>query len=220
MPLKLVSTVADHTDALARVYLDAFADSPASQVMVTIRDATVQAIVAANQRKQFESPPDDAERTFMLTVIDVGAPVTDPRVPDGEIIGSCVWKHELASAQEEHQMDMEAVPGANVEARKVFFGMLDSARARHMAGKDFMHLKLLATAPKHSGRGAARLCLEYGCKMADELGLSTYLDSTPAGRAVYQRFGFEVLEEEAWDLRPYGKDVTYYTCTMLRPAKR
>lgn len=220
MPLKLVPGTGDHTDVLARIYLDAFADSPANQMMLPIRDATVAAIFARNLRKEFESPPPDSARIFKFTIIDEGAPATDPRVPDGEIIGSCKWKHELASAQETHPMDLEAVPGANLEARRDFFSMLDGTRARYMGGKDFMHLLYLATAPKHAGRGAARLCLELGCKMADELGLPIYLDSTPVAKAVYQKFGFEVLEEETWDLRQYGKDATYQYCSMLRPAKQ
>lgn len=217
MPLKLVPTTPDMTDVLSRVYLDAFAVITASQAMLPVRDAAVQAACAENERNGFK---DTNPRVFKLAVIDEGAPPNEPRVPEGELVGSCKWKHEIASEQVYHPMDLSNVPGSNVEARKAFFGLLDGARLRIMAGKDYMHLMYCATDPKHAGRGAARLCMEFGVNMADELGLPAYMDATPAGRPVYERFGFKVVEQEAWDLRPYGIDETYYTCSMMRPAKQ
>jgi ribosomal protein S18 acetylase RimI-like enzyme len=47
----------------------------------------------------------------------------------------------------------------------------------------------------YQGQGIAKRLLFKGLELADEAGEDVYLESTPAAKGLYQRVGFEVLEE-------------------------
>ncbi|KAI5206626.1 hypothetical protein E4T38_03670 [Aureobasidium subglaciale] len=80
-------------------------------------------------------------------------------------------------------------------------------------------LAYLATHPMHRKRGAARMLLEKGTKAADEAGLDMYLQASPVGVGVYQKFGFEVVSVEDIDLNPYGVDKVDTRTYMKRVAQ-
>ena len=53
-------------------------------------------------------------------------------------------------------------------------------------------LNFCFTHPNHRRRGAGRLLMEWGTKKADELGLTSYIESTESGRPLYEAQGFYV----------------------------
>lgn len=67
------------------------------------------------------------------------------------------------------------------------------------------------------GRGAGSALLKWGLDRADADGLPTYLDSTPPGKALYEKAGFKVVKELYFDLKPWGKDHVVTTWPMVRP---
>jgi GNAT superfamily N-acetyltransferase len=77
-------------------------------------------------------------------------------------------------------------------------------------------LHMLHTDPAFQGRGAGGKLIEWGTKIADELGLPTYLEASPKGYRVYQRHGFKDLEVFDLDLAKYGGTGTYKEPIMLR----
>ena len=58
------------------------------------------------------------------------------------------------------------------------------------------------------------MLVNYGCEMADRDGLEAYVDSSPEGRRLYERFGFRKVEEREM---PGGFDFLYGF--LIRPAK-
>ena len=46
------------------------------------------------------------------------------------------------------------------------------------------------THPEYQRRGAGSMLLKWGCDLADENGVSLYVDASKAGAPLYQRFGF------------------------------
>ncbi|KAF7170549.1 hypothetical protein CNMCM6106_005183 [Aspergillus hiratsukae] len=56
-------------------------------------------------------------------------------------------------------------------------------------------VEMLGTQPGYHGRGLASRLLRWGLERADEVGLETYLSSSPAGRPLYEKYGFRVVEE-------------------------
>ena len=64
----------------------------------------------------------------------------------------------------------------------------------------------------NQGQGIAKRLLLKGLELADEAGEDVYLESTPAARGLYQRVGFEVLEE-------FTVRDTFPMTVMLRKAK-
>lgn len=49
---------------------------------------------------------------------------------------------------------------------------------------------MLATHPKHEGRGAGRMLITWAFLKADDMGLRCYVDASVAGYAVYKKSGF------------------------------
>ncbi|OJJ67099.1 hypothetical protein ASPBRDRAFT_48119 [Aspergillus brasiliensis CBS 101740] len=58
-------------------------------------------------------------------------------------------------------------------------------------GRANYYLDMLATHTDYRRMGAARLLLEWGCRVADQDGVPVYIDASQAGKPVYERFGFE-----------------------------
>jgi GNAT superfamily N-acetyltransferase len=79
---------------------------------------------------------------------------------------------------------------------------------------------MLHADPAFQGRGAGGLLVEWGTKKADELGLPAYLESSPKGHRVYERYGFKDLEVFYFDVAPYGGTGVYEEPLMIRePVK-
>lgn len=64
------------------------------------------------------------------------------------------------------------------------------------------------------------MLVEWGTKKADELSLPAYLEASPKGYRVYQRYGFKDLEVLDFDLAKYGGTGIYKEPLMIRePVK-
>jgi GNAT superfamily N-acetyltransferase len=74
-------------------------------------------------------------------------------------------------------------------------------------------LELIARRAGYQGKGAGGMLIRWGTDRADEEGLESYLDATPEGKPVYERYGFRELET----LRFFGGK--YAQCFMIRDAK-
>lgn len=55
-------------------------------------------------------------------------------------------------------------------------------------------LEFLVTNPEYQRRGAGAKLLAWGTEQADKLGARMALESTPAGLALYKRFGFREVD--------------------------
>jgi len=54
----------------------------------------------------------------------------------------------------------------------------------------------MAVDPECQGQGVGKRLLEADCKLADQAGQDIYLESTTAGKRLYESAGFEPLGEE------------------------
>jgi len=76
----------------------------------------------------------------------------------------------------------------------------------------------MAVDPKFQGRGIGLKLLEYGFRIVDKSGQDLYLESTPGGKRLYQKAGFETLD--SLDLSSFNLLDGEYTLTaMLRKPK-
>ena len=92
-------------------------------------------------------------------------------------------------------------------------------RRANLGGKPYVLLSILATHPDHHRRGVGAMHLKWGCDLADKLGLPAYLEATPKGKPLYERFGFEGVGNMRFDARKYGHQEQIPHVCMLRPAK-
>lgn len=65
-------------------------------------------------------------------------------------------------------------------------------------------MQTLVTHPQHQGRGAGATLLRWGLEKAQEAGLEAFLESTKAGRGLYEKNGFQHVEDLDLDLSQWG----------------
>ncbi|GAB7349546.1 hypothetical protein MBLNU459_g0247t1 [Dothideomycetes sp. NU459] len=144
----------------------------------------------------------------------------------GRPVGVAVWKiyphdrgaDELAAEAKKAQAD-GFPPNANTHMMEAFFGTVSAAKRKHLDGRAFVLLDILATDPDHHRRGVGAVQLKWGLAEADKLRVPAYLEASKMGRPLYARYGFEGLEPLDFDARPYGGPEDIEHTLMLRPAK-
>ncbi|GES62065.1 GNAT family acetyltransferase [Aspergillus terreus] len=78
-------------------------------------------------------------------------------------------------------------------------------------------LQVLVTRPSYQRRGVGKALVMAGVEEANRLGLSAWLEATPAGHGLYQKCGFrDVGQPVEMDLRQYGGEGIVKTICMLR----
>jgi ribosomal protein S18 acetylase RimI-like enzyme len=80
-------------------------------------------------------------------------------------------------------------------------------------------LDILTVDPRRQKLGIGTKLMEAGLAMTDELHLPVYLESTPAGKRLYERFGFRVQKETKFDLAKYGGEGDWTSWIMIREAR-
>lgn len=67
--------------------------------------------------------------------------------------------------------------------------------------------------PNYRRRGVGRLLMEWGCKVADEMALEAFVESTKDGRELYKSNGFVPVRTYCFDVQPStdeeGKDAEW-----------
>jgi hypothetical protein len=110
--------------------------------------------------------------------------------------------------------------GSDSELANSFFGGLFSTHKRLMDGRRHWYLELVATRPEFQGKGAAGMLLRWGLEKADGEGAESYLEASPEGKPIYERFGFVAQEELVVDLEGKGlEEKKYVEVFMVRPAQ-
>lgn len=145
---------------------------------------------------------------------------------DDKIVSTAKWQIHPRQ-RSEAELDQEAAEGrdhlfsegANVEAMKEFFGELAQGRRERFGGDPYVLLSLLAVHPEHQRRGLGALQVQKGLEVADRLGLPAYLESSPKGKGLYAKFGFEEKGEMVFDARKFGREENVPHTLMVRPAR-
>lgn len=73
-------------------------------------------------------------------------------------------------------------------------------------------LEMLAVHQDWQGRGLASMLLRWGLARADEESVEVYLSSSPDGKGLYQKYGFEMLDS-------FSPFEGYEQLNMIRPAQ-
>ncbi|KAI0101994.1 hypothetical protein GGR51DRAFT_299551 [Nemania sp. FL0031] len=103
-----------------------------------------------------------------------------------------------APAEEAAPVIAKAPRGSDPGLCQFFFAKLASLSKKWNADQ-MLGLSLLCTSPKYYRRGAAKALLAPMLAIADTAGLRCYLEATTAGRPVYEKLGFRVVEVQKFD---------------------
>ncbi|ROT42995.1 acetyltransferase [Sodiomyces alkalinus F11] len=113
-------------------------------------------------------------------------------------------------------------PGVNKEAADLVFGAIDKMRERAMVGKPWVYLHILVIDPKHQRRGIGQQLMSWGMQEAARLNIPSFLESSVAGRRLYQKCGYRDIDVAETSLRRFGLDEIHRNWGMLwePPNKR
>jgi ribosomal protein S18 acetylase RimI-like enzyme len=208
--------------AIIRVELEAFRSHPRTPMMW--RDGYTDDVYAFMEAKKREKLSDPDGR--VLKAVDAAT---------GQIVGASDFRFALDPARnaQRRPISPDAPPprdwprGGHWELRRFFDGNSEELERRSFAGLPYMgivisaglrrrlHLPVLTTDlvlnylvvdPQHQGKGVGKKLLARVVEEADRRGVRLGLESTPAGLALYKKFGFEEEEVIKADMRKFGWD--------------
>ena len=174
----------------------------------------------ASMLRKWRQKPEEIKK---MKVIDTDLPDDDPF---RRIVGVSDWnfypharsEDELNAKDEESEKEGPP-PGVNEAFCDVFFAQCEKAKREILGGEPFLLLHILVTLPQHHRRGVGAMHLRWGFDKADALGVPVYLESSPTGKALYTRMGFEFQRWLPVDAREFGLEKELPHALMLRPAR-
>lgn len=95
-----------------------------------------------------------------------------------------------------------------------YFGAQAAQHERFMGKRAHWYLELISTKPEIKGLGTGRRLVQWGVEKVDRDGAEAYLEASPQGKGLFERFGFEVVEKLVY------LDGDYVECSMVRAANR
>ncbi|RHZ60847.1 hypothetical protein CDV55_105960 [Aspergillus turcosus] len=191
MTFELLPANPTDSPALTTVFLSAFSDPFNQRLFPRTPDVT------AYWTAQFTSFITSPHKT-VLKIINSA---------DGAIVAFAVWQLPAQPSKDGHEKGLHSQShshsggeyhypaSSDKELCALFFTGMEEMRRRIMRRRPHYYLEMLGTRPGYHGRGLASRLLRWGLERADEVGLETYLSSSPAGRPLYEKYGFRVVEE-------------------------
>lgn len=136
----------------------------------------------------------------------------NPPQTDAEII------QQYEKAKESREAE-PPVAGHNKDLDFVYLYAVFHSETNTCKGQPHMTLQLMAIEPKFHRKGVGSLLMRHGLEKADAMGLPVYVAAGTDGKALYERFGFEVTGGLGVDCREYGGRSSGEHWSMLRPAR-
>jgi GNAT superfamily N-acetyltransferase len=93
-----------------------------------------------------------------------------------------------------------------------FFREQNERHVKYMGQREHWYLEAICTRPEGKGKGVGSGLLTWGVDRADANGCEAYLEASPEGRPLFEKFGWRVLERLEY------LDGGYVECSMVRDA--
>ncbi|KAF7562305.1 hypothetical protein G7046_g1827 [Stylonectria norvegica] len=203
MPFHIRKAVQDDVPALYSVYSSAFSDTIIGRQIFPENSE-------AGRLFWLESLPKEIDdlHAHMLVVTE-----STPGEPD-TVVAFAKWLVPGAPYEELPLLEIWPQDG-NPALAVEFFSALNAAHQGTMGDTQHWYLELIAVRKESMGKGAASPLLRWGVERADAEGLPCFLEATPNGRGMYEKYGFRVVGEDEF-VSPEGKVLEYY---MIRDSK-
>ncbi|KAF5022431.1 hypothetical protein F66182_5516 [Fusarium sp. NRRL 66182] len=126
---------------------------------------------------------DDRDGNFMV-VAESGS----------RVVGWARWVRKETPSSSGKTIDASAYPASGDRALAAhFFQVNADATAEHVAGERHWFLSTIVTDQEVQRRGVGSVLMKFGVERADEEGWMAYVNSSVAGRGLYEKFGFRVV---------------------------
>ncbi|KAK4240437.1 hypothetical protein C8A03DRAFT_42051 [Achaetomium macrosporum] len=187
---------ATDVDAIVDIYCAAFSDNVMDQLMYP-------GGVSEDTRRKFaakvlpRSTSEGGKEESFLCVAEY-LPVGSPGDAPGEVVAFAKWAlYREPRTEEEWKADeFKATTdthgeGCDPSVINAFIGEMTRKQRDHAKGEAALFLGLIACNPARQRLGAGSALMKWGVDLADSLGLPCRLEASPAGYALYKKFGFE-----------------------------
>ncbi|KAF2499445.1 acyl-CoA N-acyltransferase [Lophium mytilinum] len=161
---------------------------------------------------------------YWWTCVDEGA--------GGRIVGSSGWTREVKEAadadadpeaaakkaKEKEEEEANLPVSADKEALKRIMEMMETTKKKWTGEMEAVwYLGHLATDPDYQRQGIGKGLVQWGCDQADKEGVCAYLESTLAGRRLYESLGFERVDELKLSTVVEGDQHASYWVMLRKP---
>ncbi|KAL8752177.1 MAG: hypothetical protein Q9184_005816 [Pyrenodesmia sp. 2 TL-2023] len=143
----------------------------------------------------------------------------------GKLVTFAKWKYpyRLTAEQqaEKDKLDLGRTypPGTNEELYEHFFGRLDTLRKKYLDEEKDYFLHLLIVLPSYQRKGLGTMLIREGLAAADIDNARTYIEASPMGLGLYQKFGWKEIDDIIIDMRPHGgTGLASEKCLMREPG--
>jgi ribosomal protein S18 acetylase RimI-like enzyme len=198
MSLTLRPATETDVSAMLDVYFSAFAGTPFSERCFPDTSPQVREYWSAWIKKSLINP-----HAYVFVVVDSGHSVA--RADMDKVIAWVRWvsfASQTVADDTTGQTNTALTPinksnypkDGDPEFAAMFFGTMRDAHLDIMGMKPHWFLSMIATRKEYQGRGAARLMMQWGVDRADDDGFEAYVNSSPEGRPVYEKFGFKEVK--------------------------
>ncbi|KAE8453020.1 hypothetical protein EG329_012207 [Mollisiaceae sp. DMI_Dod_QoI] len=123
---------------------------------------------------------------------------------NGKLVGFATWnmpKEKVVGSQAgEQKGGLPELPWVNMELWNEKTGRPKKFHDRDVDDSKDIMLSLCFVHPEYQRRGIGSMLLEWGKQKGDELREKIWVTSTPQGRIVYEKNGWEVVERYTIDL--------------------
>jgi GNAT superfamily N-acetyltransferase len=127
---------------------------------------------------------------------------TDSKTGIESTVGAAYWFiYDRERTEEEFKIPNHLFTASWVEDERVRKQLLDtfepmlSRRKKWMGTRPHGLLLYMAVLPEWRRQGASTRCVQWGIDRCQELGIPAYLEASTEGKLVYEKLGFEVMDE-------------------------
>ncbi|KAI1494064.1 acyl-CoA N-acyltransferase [Biscogniauxia mediterranea] len=205
MSITLRKASVSDTAAICSVFFDAFRDHPANRRVFNPSLKQTQEYWSRSIDSELRNP-----NAHFVLVTDTASS------PPGQVIGFAKWIEPRTASSPPPPPQHPWPQGADTAFADEFFGTLAKKHTEIMGDRPHWFLELLGVRTEYQKRGAGGILLRWGLQRADEAQVEAFLDSSPAGAALYAKHGFKTVDAVPFD-DPGGEYVEKF---MVRQPKK
>jgi Acetyltransferase (GNAT) domain len=185
---------------MVEVYFDAWADNIVAQTCFPPSSPQSQEFWINGFTDELQE-----KHAHMLVVMDT---TKTPAV----MVGFAKWNSPFTAGEAHTSMPPREIwpTDGNVDKAVEFFTLLFDKHEEMMGNRPHWYLEMISSRRAYQGQGGGGMLIRWGVEKADADKVECFLDATPDGKPVYERYGFKTLQSVACFAEGYEH------CFMLR----
>ncbi|OLN86980.1 hypothetical protein CCHL11_04605 [Colletotrichum chlorophyti] len=187
MPRRMRPATPGDARAMASVYFSAFQDNSVATTCFPQASQACRDFLSTSFAEEIKDP----RCQWLVVVTD-----SDHSEESDQIIACAKW----VRPSQDGEPNVTPPPPSDIWPKdgnpafaNHFFGSLAKKHAEIMGGTRHWYLELIVCRKEHHGTGAATPLMRWGCQKADEEEKVVFLESMPAAKAVYEKYGFQAV---------------------------